>query len=126
MPVWRGFCAGIFIKLSFKNRKVIILIKKYRGDFMIYLLTHTRKLEKNLVERKYIGICSTLEKAEEKIQEYVKYEGFERFPKGFKIKKYKIDNKKENKEFKSQSQRILCAEMACGFILSVGGRIYYI
>ena len=69
MPVWRGFCAGIFIKLSFKNKKVIILIKKYRGDFMIYLLTHTRKLEKNLVERKYIGICSTLEKAEEKIQE---------------------------------------------------------
>ena len=39
---------------------------------MIYLLTHTRKLEKNLIEKKYIGICSTLEKAEEKVQEYLK------------------------------------------------------
>ena len=67
---------------------------------MIYLLTHTRKVEKNLVEKKYMGICSILEKAEEKVKEYVKYEGFERFPDGFKIKKYNIDGKKENKEFK--------------------------
>ena len=33
---------------------------------MVYFLTHTRKAEKNLIERKYIGICSTLEKAEGK------------------------------------------------------------
>ena len=46
---------------------------------MIYLLTHTRKVEKNLVEKKYMGICSILEKAEEKVKEYVKYEGFEKF-----------------------------------------------
>ena len=35
-----------------------------------------------------------IEKAEGKVQEYVKYEGFERFPDGFKIKKYIIDGKK--------------------------------
>ena len=61
---------------------------------MIYLLTHTRKVEKNLVEKKYMGICSILEKAEEKVKEYVKYEGFERFPDGFKIKKYNNRRKK--------------------------------
>lgn len=74
--------------------------KNVGNDFIVCFLTHTRKAEKNLIERKYIGICSTLEKAEEKVQEYVKYEGFERFPNGFKIKKYIIDGKKDNREFK--------------------------
>ncbi len=92
-----------FVKLNFKYKKVIILLRKAKNigdDFMIYLLIHIREAENNLIEKKYIGICSTLEKAEGKVQEYIKYEGFERYPDGFKIKRYNINGKKENKEFK--------------------------
>ena len=84
-----------YIKLNFKYKKIMILLRRTKNigdDFIVYFLTHTRKAEKNLIERKYIGICSTLEKAEEKVQEYVKYEGFERFPNGFKIKKLLLTN----------------------------------
>ena len=86
-----------YIKLNLKYKKIMILLRRTKNigdDFIVYFLTHTRKAEKSLIERKYIGICSTLEKAEEKVLECVKYEGFERFPDGFKIKKYIIDGKK--------------------------------
>ena len=65
-----------FVELNFKYKKVIILLRKAKNigdDFMIYLLIHIREAENNLIEKKYIGICSTLEKAEGKVQEYIKY-----------------------------------------------------
>ena len=64
-----------YIKLNFKYKKIMILLRRTKNvgnDFIVCFLTHTRKAEKNLIERKYIGICSTLEKSEEKVQEYVK------------------------------------------------------
>ena len=58
---------------------------------MVYFIEHIRKVEKYFLDRKYIAICSTQEKAEEVVEKFRTYEGFEDFPDGFKIKRHFID-----------------------------------
>ena len=66
---------------------------------VLYFIEHIRKIEKIFLEEKYIGVCSTQEKALEVIKKFKTYEGFEDFPDDFRIKKYFIDKlRTENKK----------------------------
>ena len=68
---------------------------------MIYFLTHERVLEKDLIDKKYIGAFNTLNEAKKTKEKYLEYEGFRKFSEGFKIKKYNVNNGIENENFKN-------------------------
>ena len=68
---------------------------------MIYFLTHERVLEKDLIDKKYIGVFNTLNEVKKTKEKYLEYEGFRKFPEGFKIKKYNVNNGIENENFKN-------------------------
>ena len=76
---------------------------------MIYFIEHIRKIENKLLEKKYIGICSTQEKAIEVIEKFKKYDGFKNFPDKFRIKKYLIDR------YKSEDRKEISRVYLLGF-----------
>ena len=58
-------------------------------------------LEKDLIDKKYIGAFNTLNEAKKTKEKYLEYEGFRKFSEGFKIKKYNVNNGIENENFKN-------------------------
>ena len=73
---------------------------------MIYFIEHIRK---QIIRKKYIGICSTQEKAIEIIEKFKKYDGFKNFPDKFRIKKYLIDR------YKSEDRKEISRVYLLGF-----------
>ena len=59
---------------------------------MIFLLIHKKIDKSTYVEKKYIAVCSSYEKAKKTMERYKNYIGFKDFPDGFIILKYEIKN----------------------------------
>ena len=59
----------------------------------IYVLQHSYELENGYEETKFLGVCSSFEKAKAAILEYQKLPGFRERPHDFYIDNYEIDKK---------------------------------
>lgn len=60
-------------------------------DKYVYVLQHSYELENGYDETKFLGVFSSLEKAESAVLEYKKLPGFKDYPNDFYIDKYEID-----------------------------------